>query len=440
MAIITTSIKKQFLSNLLSSVNGDSDNYYVAIGRSETWNDSDTTETARNTLLDERQFRLSMQSMKKVENVSFVVPYSGWSYGTIYSAYDDNQQGYPENNFYVINSTNDVYVCLEQGRTTSGAVSTSKNEPSGQSTSAFTTADGYTWKYLYSLNTDKLDKFLTANYMPVQFVDSDVGGANDALQKAVYEAAVGGEIVWINVTSGGSGYTSAPTVVIEGENTTKATATATVSGGQVTKVEMSNRGAGYDAANVTFTGGGGSGATARAIISNRNGIGYDPIDDLKSNSMLFNVKTEGLEGGDFIVDNDFRQIGLVKNPKTYDDSDFTSSTAMTLNSIIVTSSVDADTFTDNQTITGSISGSQAIVDYIDSDTIYFHQNDDTGFGVFDSDVGSSITAPGASATVSSINTTPDVDRMSGKILYLENRQPITRNSIQAENHKLIIRI
>ena len=71
---------------------------------------------------------------------------------------------------------------------------------------------------------------------------------------------------------GGSGYTSAPSVVFDntGTNGSGAAATATVSGGKVTRVQMTSHGSGYTTApTVSFSGGGGSGAAAEANINNR---------------------------------------------------------------------------------------------------------------------------------------------------------------------------
>ena len=72
------------------------------------------------------------------------------------------------------------------------------------------------------------------------------------------------------ITAGGTGYTSAPTVVItpilssEGSG---ATATATVSGGAVTAITLTNAGNGYaDGATVSCSGGGGSGAAATCTV------------------------------------------------------------------------------------------------------------------------------------------------------------------------------
>jgi hypothetical protein len=65
------------------------------------------------------------------------------------------------------------------------------------------------------------------------------------------------------VTNGGSGYTSAPTVTITGATGTGAVATAVVTRGQVTSINITAGGSNYTPPiTVTLSGGGGSGATA----------------------------------------------------------------------------------------------------------------------------------------------------------------------------------
>ncbi len=76
---------------------------------------------------------------------------------------------------------------------------------------------------------------------------------------------VGTGVISISVTSGGSGYTSTPGVVIGGGGT-GATATATVIGGVVTSITVNTPGSGYVSPTISFTGGGGgSGANATAV-------------------------------------------------------------------------------------------------------------------------------------------------------------------------------
>lgn len=87
----------------------------------------------------------------------------------------------------------------------------------------------------------------------------------------------------VTITNGGSGYTTAPTVVFTGDGS-GATATATISGGQVTGVVFPGDsvlgkkiGSGYTSEpQVTFTGGDGTGATATATIYKKSDAELTP--------------------------------------------------------------------------------------------------------------------------------------------------------------------
>jgi hypothetical protein len=97
-----------------------------------------------------------------------------------------------------------------------------------------------------------------------------------------------GPIASITVTKGGSGYTSAPTVNIVGGGGTGASATAVVdltpgspTYGQVTEIDLNTvnnvtGGSGYTSTpSITFSGGGGAGVTAQASLSlSNNSLAY----------------------------------------------------------------------------------------------------------------------------------------------------------------------
>ena len=93
---------------------------------------------------------------------------------------------------------------------------------------------------------------------------------------------VGGTVTSVAVTSGGSGYSSAPAVTISGGGGSGATATATMSGSSVAGLTITNPGSGYTS-NPTLTiagtgwGGSGSTATGTATISSDvvYGIGFN---------------------------------------------------------------------------------------------------------------------------------------------------------------------
>jgi prepilin-type N-terminal cleavage/methylation domain-containing protein len=79
-----------------------------------------------------------------------------------------------------------------------------------------------------------------------------------------YNSAITG----INITAGGSGYTSAPVVDFSGGGGTGATAIATISGGVVTGITLTGKGTGYTSApDITFSGGGGMGAAASVTFT-----------------------------------------------------------------------------------------------------------------------------------------------------------------------------
>jgi hypothetical protein len=74
-------------------------------------------------------------------------------------------------------------------------------------------------------------------------------------------------VLGVTVVSGGTGYTSAPTVTLSGGGGSGATATATVANGKITGFTVTNAGSGYNSApSVALAGGGGSLASARAVI------------------------------------------------------------------------------------------------------------------------------------------------------------------------------
>ena len=452
MATVTNPLKKQVITSIQSDFADSAENYFAVIGRSEDWNDSDIAPTVVNTAREERNFRLGAQSAKNIIDLSFVVPRYNWSSGAIYSAYDDAQVGYPAQTYYVMNDNNQVYMCIQQSKNASGQAQVSTVQPSGNTTGTpFDTADGYIWKFLYSISALDATKYISANYLPIKLqgaTDSDSPAA-DVEQLAVQNAAVVGQIIGYAVDSGGSGYTSTPTVTVTG-NGTKAKAGATISGGQVVKVELIDSsgnytlGSGYDFADVAVTGGGSptKPASVRAILSTPLGLGGDPRDDLRSTAIMFNVKPEGTENTDFIVGNDFRQVGLMKDLKDSSGSvDFTASTGIILKQLKLSSVTSG--FTADNTIEGSTSGVQALIDKVDSSNIWYHQTEVTGFGNFDS--GENITeTDGNGAGVLNASfapyINPEIDAFSGQLLYIDNRAAITRATDQTEDIKIVIQI
>ena len=449
-AVITDRFRHSIVGDIIDGINDSSSTYYIGLGRSEYWDSSDTAPTPTNDLAEVREFRQSLQAIKKITATSYVVPRSNWTTGTTYEPYDDTTVGYPSPSYYVMTENFGVYICLRTGRNDAGETVASTVEPTGSNNHPFETADGYVWKFLYTISALEANYFLSANFMPVSKIvgslDSDATGIQ-LKHKEIQDTAKSGMITSIPVISGGSGYTSPPTITITGNGTT-ATAIATIDSstdsGTVTKIEFENDSStlvyptGYDYAAISITGGGGSGATARAILSDEDGIGFDARKDLKSSALMLHTKVSGSEE-DFIVVQDFRQVGLIRDPKKYgSDSDFIDNTGNALRSLTLTDISAA--FSVDKTIVGATSGTKAYIDEVDSDIVYYHQTAVTGYGSFTS--GEQITesdGPGE-GTISSLTDSSEFDPYSGDVLYIDNRSAVERMSNQIEDIKIILQL
>ena len=240
----------------------ENDFFYMFASRARSWTDDTTPETPRDSQYYQATYRQDMLFAKRIQasDAVLLAPRYDWTSGTIYDQYDDE---YADNHpaysgatnlanakFYVMTDEFNVYKCLDNN---SNAQSTVK--PTSTSTDTFKLDDGYTWKFMFQIGAADRTKFLNVNFIPVRKVS---GAGNPAFD-------VNGELDSITVTAGGSGYTSAPTVVIEGDGT-GAAATATVSSGAVTAITITSEGRGYSFAFIKLTGGGGSGATATAAL------------------------------------------------------------------------------------------------------------------------------------------------------------------------------
>jgi len=458
-AVITNRIKKQVIQSLVDDLDSSANNYYAVIGRSEVWNDSDVAPQAYNTGRQERQFRNAVQSAKNITDRSMVVPRHNWASGAIYSAYDDAQVGYPSQAYYVINDNNQVYLCIQQAKTAAGQAKVSQNQPQGNTTGTpFQTADGYIWRFLYSISALDATKFVSANYMPVKLqgaTDSDSPAA-DIEQLAVQNAAIKGQVIGYALDSGGEGYQSNPNVTIVGDGT-KAKGTASIDGGQVKKVELIDSsgsftmGSGYTQAVLEFSGGGSftKPAKGRVILAANQsplGLGADPRDDLRATSIMFNSKPDGTESGDFIVEQDFRQVGLLKNPKV-DSDNGTAFSESTGNGLYQLKRASTSTqFTKDNIILGGTSQAKAIIDRVDSDNgnlLWYHQTEETGFTPFSQGEAISETngnGAGVLNNTASFNVSPEFNPQTGELLYVANRDAITRDAGQTEDIKIVIQI
>ena len=286
-----------------------------------------------------------------------------------------------------------------------------------------------------------------------RFATTDVNYANQTAQINSLGHGKAAGIERIEVTAAGQDYSSTPTVTITGDGT-GASATAVMAGSgssqTVASITVNDKGTDYNVADIVISGGGGSLATARAVISPPNGHGTDPISELGAFFVAINTQLSGSEGGDLTVGQDFRQIALIKNPQNFGSDVIASATTLRARRALrLASGASLTGFAVDQVISGSTSGAKAYLIEIDTSNkvLYYYQNEKTGFGNFVS--GDTITGTlpnGGSATLNTGDAFgtiangygPEVKRNSGQLIFLENRDPINRSSSQIEDIKLIV--
>lgn len=394
---------------------------YMFVGRNSAFpNDNSPPTPVNSTANVEFTPWRDMFGVKRItsSDVTHAIPRYDWTSGTVYIYYDDQDTNLIESdNFYVVTDEYNVYKCLWN---VNGAASTTK--PTGTSTSPFTTADGYIWKYMYTVTTAKAIKFLTTSYIPVQTLTADGGES----QWAVQAAAVDGGIHVVRVTAGGSGYGSAPSVTITGDGT-GATANSTISGGIVTAVTITNPGTGYTRASVAF---GSGAATATAVISPKGGHGANAVEELGGKYVMLNVRLDGTESNTITTANEFRQVGIVRDPYAYGTSARAVASSYRQTFRYQLSGV-SGTFNSDEVVTSG-SNTASLVEFT---TPYLYTTLPGNLAFAN---GATVTGAGAATGTIAAISTPGLQPYTGDILYVENRVPISRASDQIEDIKLII--
>ena len=160
-------------------------------------------------------------SLKQLSNtdVSFATKRTDWVTGTVYEIYDDTDNNLVnltdgQSEFFVYNASDgSVFKCLDNNN--NGPSTVPPTEPSSVTSYplAFELADGYKWKYMYSIPTLESEKFLMSNYIPVRtLTDTEVSVLSAATSGPWYElakvqeGAVAGTIDNFKINTPGSDY------------------------------------------------------------------------------------------------------------------------------------------------------------------------------------------------------------------------------------------
>ena len=468
--------------------------YYLGIGRAQEFGtltrpdartDYEGTETAPVTpgdsVLNEFKNYDDLLAVKKItgSDVSNVIPRRNWTSGTTYDIYRHDYEEYVtgstttritansgattlfDSTFYVKTSANRVYKCLDNAGNTA-----SLNEPTGTSTSVIETADGYKWKYMYTLSASEQANFLSTDFMGVS-TDSTVSSA-----------AVDGALDVVKIKTAGSSYTvsggattgTITAIPVRGDGT-GGIVSVTLTSGAITAVTVTTRGSGYTSGYIrnadiiagTNAGGAGSGAELDVIIPPKGGHGFNAVEELGGFFIMLNSSLEGTEStnsGDFTAANDYRKVLLIKDPNNSTGSAASATTLRGTYAVKIASSPTPGTFTPDEEINQATTGAVGkVVEWDSSNNILYYvqtrHNDagaDSNGNVTAFSGANVITGQGSSATgtpdtstqtVNNVSFTsgyavPEIQHDSGDVIYVDNRTKITRATDQTENIKLII--
>ena len=244
----------------------------------------------------------------------------------------------------------------------------------------------------------------------------------DSLQASSELSVINNYIVNTLVVSGGSNYTVA-NVSITGDGT-GATATATITNGIITKITLTNSGSNYTWANVSITGDG-TGATGRAVLSPYGGLGKDPINNLYAKSLMFYSSIKSNLNQNINVVNDYRQIGIIKDPLRYMDSYYlTSNFASSCWKVTATASI------------SGIVADDIVIAYSNSVQYRYKIDQINGSDILLIALDSGVPVAGMQFTLlnSTISftitstTAPAVDKFSGDLIFIDNETAFYNDS------------
>lgn len=384
-------------------------------------------------------------------------------------------------------------------------------------------ANGYVWKFMFQLPVDDVLRFLSTDFMPIpNFVSATDGSDRANTESLAVDGAVDSYLIEKKSTTLadrppglGAGY-FAP-VLGDG---TGAIAEIFTAAGEIVAVKAAVRGSGYTYGHIAMTDGvsvngaayglfgtqgdaQGTGATGgisglvdgtvgavEVIIGPKGGHGAADATSYPNNERLIerefnakrimtNIRLAYAEGkGDFPVQNDFRRIGIIRNPESADLAARATELSLTNLKSIMLNGVGANAFAIDGEITQLLSTGGTAKGRVVSTKDYgagqvllrYYQSriEHTDFGVvraFEDSVTATQpveqAATAASGTVSGINPnnavleswTAELEsevtitngvadtefvRDTGDVIYLENRRLITRAEDQIEDIKLVI--
>ena len=366
---------------------------------------------------------------------------------------------------------------------------------------AGSTSDGYIWKYLYTISPNDIIKFDSTEYMVVpNDWDTSTNSVIQSVREAADSTVNFNQIKTVYIKNGGNGYNAGTTKTsicnILGDGSGgKVSVTTTV--GVITNVTVTAGGSGYTYGMVDLgtlqPGSLTTPAELIVIIPPSRGHGYDIYKDLGADRVLVYTRFDD-STKDFPIDTKFAQVGIVKNPSTsssldtlYTGSEYSSLYAIKFDSSDVSAwganvptvgtkisqdqgdgtfakgyiasydkitnvlkyyqdrSLYYNPTTGNQTDYVGITSDAKVIPFVSSSDkgIKFDSGTPSGETTFDNTFSGRTITSGSNQIDLGVYFTgglaePEINKTTGDILYIDNREEITRNLRQKEDIKIIL--
>jgi len=175
---------------------------------------------------------------------------------------------------------------------------------------------GYSFVFVTLISDSGTDCVATANLEPDGPTPEDTN-----VMVAATAQATAGAIEFIDIIDGGQNYSADSQFAVEGDGSGATLIVTIDDAGKVSSISTSNMGKGYTHASIVSTGSG-ENAVLRPIISPIWGHGGNAPTELLATVVGIVVEVETpftppTPEGDFFRGNDFRQIGVIKNIRSY---------------------------------------------------------------------------------------------------------------------------
>lgn len=458
-------------------------------------NPPDVIDSSENTSYDIWNNMLSLKKVS-TSDVSFAIPRVNWTANTVYNQYRSDAN-FQANNFYVTTPELHVYKCLNNNSNSFSTVSpsgtgnssitlsdgyvwkymysvsasesikflTTSWQPVGVKTSddgsaqyqvqqsaangaietitISNTGSGFLNNEgtVVSANTTAVNLATSAETTTGIYVNSSIyivsgTGAGQLREITSYDG--GNRRAFVNTAfsispDAASTYYIGPTVRYGGDGRNfQATANLNSFGG-ISKINIINIGENYSRFTVEAQGNTGSGEMLKGHLSPIGGHGSNSITELNGHNNIMSINILGSESNTFLINNEYRVIGLIANPTLTTNNAVAMGTAYNQTYILNLANT-AGTFELDEPVKGLSSNNEAfLVEYINSNTISVINRT----GDFSNNESLQGNTSGATAKLTGIRVEP-LNKYSGEVLYVTHRSPIERDSAQEEDIKIII--